>query len=137
VIEGGLGNDTYVFDADSALGSDTLTENPIEGGADTIDFSATSSSIGTSVTPFSTRVATPQVINASLTLTLTGGRGFETVVPGSGSNFIARRHVALLSDVPSPQPWSRILMDQGPRVPALRGGLPSVGSPVPFLWKLP
>ena len=39
------GNDTYVFDTDATLGSDTVNEaDDIEGGVDTLDFSATTSS---------------------------------------------------------------------------------------------
>lgn len=90
-LRGGLGDDTYVFDADSPLGSDTLTEDPLEGGRDTVDFSATSSTIGSAVSPLSLRTGAAQVVNASLTLTLTGGRGFEQVIPGTGTNFIAGR----------------------------------------------
>ena len=38
-LTGGPGNDTYLFDTDLALGTDTLDESG--GGTDTLDFSAT------------------------------------------------------------------------------------------------
>ena len=38
-LVGGAGNDTHLFDADIALGSDTINESG--GGIDTLDFSAT------------------------------------------------------------------------------------------------
>jgi Ca2+-binding RTX toxin-like protein len=91
LLSGGLGNDTYAFDADAALGSDVLVEDSLEGGKDTLDFSATSTGIGTSGTPFSLRIGTPQVVNAFLTLTLTEAGAYETAVGGSGANFITTR----------------------------------------------
>src|SRR5262249_37189831 len=39
ILTGGAGNDTYRFDTDTALGSDTINESG--GGVDTLDFSAT------------------------------------------------------------------------------------------------
>ncbi len=88
-LAGGLGNDTYVFDADTPLGGDVLVEDPVEGGTDVIDFSATALTIGTPLAPFSLRKSTAQVVNANLTLTLDRGRGFEQVLPGAGANHLA------------------------------------------------
>ena len=42
VLAGGPGNDRYVFDADDALGNDTVSEVAGEGSQDVLDFSATS-----------------------------------------------------------------------------------------------
>jgi Ca2+-binding RTX toxin-like protein len=127
LIAGGLGNDAYVFDADSGLGSDTLTEDPVEGGVDTLDFSATAADIGSLVTPFSLRTGTPQVVNPFLTLTLSGGRGFETVLPGTGRSYVARSSVPVLADLTG-----------GPgRSFGARSWMPPVGERFQPLWKIP
>lgn len=86
-ISGGLGDDSYLYNADSSLGSDLLIEEPLEGGLDTIDFSQTSSSIGTVTSPFSLLLTTAQTVNSFLTLTLSGA--FEETLPGTGLNFIS------------------------------------------------
>lgn len=127
VLSGGLGNDVYAFDADAALGSDTLIEDPVEGGFDTIDFSATAADIGSSGSPFSLRTATPQVVNPFLTLTLTGGRGFEAVVPGSGRSFVARASVPVFGDMTD---------DAGLRH-GIRLWLPPIGKRMLPFWKMP
>ncbi|MCC7373311.1 MAG: M10 family metallopeptidase C-terminal domain-containing protein [Verrucomicrobiales bacterium] len=127
VLSGGLGNDVYAFDADAALGSDTLIEDPVEGGFDTIDFSATAADIGSSGSPFSLRTATPQVVNPFLTLTLTGGRGFEAVIPGSGRSFVARASVPVFADV----------MDDAGLRQGIRLWLPPIGKRMLPFWKMP
>ncbi|MBL9139058.1 MAG: M10 family metallopeptidase C-terminal domain-containing protein [Verrucomicrobiales bacterium] len=75
---GGTGDDTYVFDADTALGTDTLVEL-LNGGLDTLDFSATTTQ---SVT-VDLGAAAAQAINANLTLILGAGERIENVIGGS------------------------------------------------------
>ncbi|MSR56051.1 MAG: hypothetical protein EXS05_00015 [Planctomycetaceae bacterium] len=76
-LAGGDDKDTYIFDADSALGSDTIAET---AGADTLDFSPTS----TKTIAFNLSVTTPQVVAAgNLTLTLGAGDAIENLTGGS------------------------------------------------------
>ncbi len=77
LLVGGTGNDTYKFAADAALDSDTLDESG--GGVDTLDFSATT---GLAVA-VNLNVATPQVVNTNLTLTLSSASAFENILGGS------------------------------------------------------
>ncbi|MBD2551481.1 calcium-binding protein [Microcystis elabens FACHB-917] len=73
---GGAGNDSYVFDADLALGADTLNE--AGGGIDCLDFSATTTrSIAVNLA-----LASSQVVNANLRLTLGSATTFEKVIGG-------------------------------------------------------
>src|SRR5207253_2548161 len=76
-LVGGAGNDTYTFAADSALGSDTLNESG--GGTDTLDFSPTTGS----AVAINLGLATAQVVNANLTLTLGSATTFENVIGGA------------------------------------------------------
>jgi Ca2+-binding RTX toxin-like protein len=87
-IAGGLGNDVYVFDADTALGTDTLTEDPVEGGNDTLDFGTSATGVGTSVAPLSLSSTVLQTVNAFLFLTLNSTIAFENATGGSGADFI-------------------------------------------------
>ena len=64
---GGAGNDTYVFDTDTQLGSDGITETG--GGVDTLDFSGTTT-LGVTV-DLATGVF--QTVNANLKLALHSG----------------------------------------------------------------
>ncbi|MCP9833044.1 MULTISPECIES: FG-GAP-like repeat-containing protein [unclassified Cyanobium] len=73
---GGAGNDTYLFDADVVLGTDSLDE--AGGGIDSLDFSATT----TRVISLNLGVATSQVVNANLSLTLGSATTFENVIGG-------------------------------------------------------
>src|SRR6185436_17030306 len=88
VIEGGAGNDsfiggpgdtTYVFDTDTPLGQDTITDS---GGTDTLDFFPTMTQSVT-VNLMSLDTSTPQTINVNLTLTLLGGATMENVIGGA------------------------------------------------------
>ena len=82
------GNDTYAFNTNSALGSDTITE-AAGGGTDAITFSGS-----TSATTLDLEIAGPQVVNANLTLTLTpaqvenitGGNGNDTLTGNAANN---------------------------------------------------
>ena len=73
---GGSGNDSYGFDADLALGTDTLNE--AGGGIDTLNFTDTTTrSIAVNL-----GLATSQVLNANLSLTLGSTTTFESVIGG-------------------------------------------------------
>jgi Ca2+-binding RTX toxin-like protein len=77
VLTGGAGNDTYRFDTDNALGSDTIDESG--GGIDTLDFSATT----TRAVNIDLSNPAAQVVNAGLTLTLSAGNTIENVIGGA------------------------------------------------------
>jgi Ca2+-binding RTX toxin-like protein len=78
VLTGGAGNDTYVFDCDSALGSDTVVE-AANVGIDTLDFSPTTTkSIAVALS-----TAAAQTVNSNLTLTLSTGTSLENVIGGA------------------------------------------------------
>lgn len=77
-LEGRLGSDTYAFDADTALGTDNVTE-VASGGTDTLDFSATT---GQAVS-LNLGTVGNQVVNANLTINLSANNLFENVVGGS------------------------------------------------------
>ena len=64
-LVGSTGNDTYVYDADSPQGTDTITETTT-GGVDLIDLSATTT-VGANV---NLGLATVQVVNPNLSLIL-------------------------------------------------------------------
>jgi Ca2+-binding RTX toxin-like protein len=80
LLLGGLNNDTYIFDTDSDLGADTLTESG--AGTDLIDFSATQS-IGVSL---NLGVTTPQSVNENLLLTVTSASLVDHITGGAGSD---------------------------------------------------
>src|SRR5262249_50879686 len=82
LLVGGAGNDTYRFDTDLALGSDTLDESG--GGTDTLDFSATT----TRAVSVNLGVAGAQVVNAGLTLTLSSGATIENAIGGALNDII-------------------------------------------------
>ena len=71
------GNDTFRFDTDLALGSDTIDESG--GGVDTLDFSATT----TRAVAIDLSNPAAQVVNAGLTLTLSSGATVENVTAGA------------------------------------------------------
>lgn len=77
-LTGGSGNDFYLFDTDAKLGSDTIVEADA-GGVDTLDFSATTSK---SVT-VNLGLATTQIVNVNLSVTLTSGDSIDNVIGGS------------------------------------------------------
>jgi Ca2+-binding RTX toxin-like protein len=78
---GGAGNDSYLFDADLVLGTDTLDE--AGGGSDSLDFAATTTrAISLNLGVATTQVATTQVVNANLSLTLGSATTFENVIGG-------------------------------------------------------
>lgn len=79
-LAGNGGDDSYLFAADTPLGSDTVTEEA-GGGTDTLDFSGTTS-FGVTV---NLSLITPQTVvgNAGLVLTLASAGRIERVVGGS------------------------------------------------------
>jgi Ca2+-binding RTX toxin-like protein len=77
-MDGGAGDDVYIFDADVALGSDTVIENSSKG-IDLLDFSLTT----TRNIVLSLSVSGPQVVNDRLTLTIGGNQEFENITGGS------------------------------------------------------
>ena len=87
---GGSASDTFLFDADTAQGTDTITGN---GGRDTIDFTSTSANVVLDLSILSPVV---QVVNGNLSLKLgdlfenvTGGSGNDTLTGNSLSNVMA------------------------------------------------
>jgi Ca2+-binding RTX toxin-like protein len=76
-LAGQAGNDIYQFDTDSSLGTIRLDES--SGGVDTIDFGRTTSL----PVNLNLGVATPQVVNANLTLQLNATSTFENATCGS------------------------------------------------------
>lgn len=89
VLAGGAGNDTYLFDADSPLGSDTLIEAP-GGGTDLLNFSATT----TRAVMVDLSLVAPQLVNANLTLTLSHIDGIENLTGGSLADSLTGNSVA-------------------------------------------
>ncbi len=83
VLVGTAGDDTYVFDADSPLGNDTIIERP-EGGTDTLDFSSTTT-VGVTI---DLSRADRQTVCAYLSLQLSAGDVIENVIGGSGADTI-------------------------------------------------
>jgi Ca2+-binding RTX toxin-like protein len=79
-LSGGNGNDSYLFDADNPLGTDTLVETAT-GGTDLIDFTGTSASVTLDLS-----LATTQVINTNLSLNLQNGAVFENSIGGDGAD---------------------------------------------------
>lgn len=89
-LSGGTGNDTYVFVANTPLGSDAIYE---VGGVDTVSFAGTTSAI-----VFSLGLTAPQVVNSNLTLrlgntvpqveNLTGGNGDDTLTGNTQNNVL-------------------------------------------------
>ncbi|SFJ17171.1 SdrD B-like domain-containing protein [Planctomicrobium piriforme] len=78
---GGIGDDAYLFDTDSGLGSDTITD---VGGVDTLDFSGTTTK---SVT-VDLAISGSQVINSNLSLTLGATTPVENVIGGALSDML-------------------------------------------------
>ncbi|WP_234300981.1 Calx-beta domain-containing protein [Sphaerospermopsis aphanizomenoides] len=79
VLTGGNGNDTYAFVANSALGTDTITE-VTTGGTDTLDFTGTTAAVNVNL-----GVATTQTVNSNLKLILSANNVIENAT-GSAAN---------------------------------------------------
>jgi len=78
---GGAGDDTYLFDTDSALGTDTITD-AAGNGTDTLNFSDSSNAITVNL-----GTAGNQIVNSRLTLNLTAAQ-MENVIGGSNNDSI-------------------------------------------------
>ncbi|QJB46713.1 S8 family serine peptidase [Dolichospermum flos-aquae] len=74
------GNDTYVFVANSGLGTDTIIETTT-GGIDTIDFSGTTGAVNLNL-----GVTTSQTVNRNLKLILSANNVIENAIGGTGNN---------------------------------------------------
>jgi len=80
-LAGAAGNDIYLFDADTPLGGDTLTDAV---GTETISFVGTSANVAVHL-----GLATPQIINGFLTLTLASATTFDNLIGGDGNDTLA------------------------------------------------
>ena len=78
LLAGGADNDIYPFDADAALGSDTISELA-GGGVDILNFSTTT----TKTVSVDLSLTSLQVVNSNLQLTFTAGDALENVTGGS------------------------------------------------------
>ncbi|MCF2148269.1 M10 family metallopeptidase C-terminal domain-containing protein [Desmonostoc muscorum LEGE 12446] len=77
---GGDGNDTYSFLANSALGTDTITETTT-GGTDTINFSGTTTAVNLNL-----GLTTLQTVNSNLKLILSANNVIENATGGTGND---------------------------------------------------
>ncbi len=84
---GGVGADTFVLDADLALGSVTIDE--VAGGVDTLDVSASSTAVSVNL-----GLSTLQVVNANLSLNLSAGNSVENVMGGAGNDTLRGNSLA-------------------------------------------
>ncbi|MBD2148282.1 Calx-beta domain-containing protein, partial [Sphaerospermopsis sp. FACHB-1194] len=74
------GNDTYGFVANSALGTDTITEITT-GGTDTVDFTGTTAAVNLNL-----GVTTSQTVNSNLKLILSANNVIENATGGTGND---------------------------------------------------
>ncbi len=77
-LNGGAGNETYVFNTNTQLGSDTVTDS---AGSDYLYFVGSTNNLTVNL-----GLTTPQVVNANLTLTLASATSFEHIFGGSGND---------------------------------------------------
>ncbi|MEQ1903097.1 MAG: calcium-binding protein [Pirellulaceae bacterium] len=82
VLTGGSNHDTYFFDTDSPLGTDSINE--AGGGIDLLDFRSTTSL----AILIDLSNAAPQVVNANLSLQLNSPTTIEKVIGGSKNDTI-------------------------------------------------
>jgi Ca2+-binding RTX toxin-like protein len=79
-LSGLNGNDTYSFVANSALGTDTITETAT-GGTDTIDFTGTTAALNVNL-----GVTTSRTVNSNLKLILSANNVIENATGGTGND---------------------------------------------------
>ncbi len=79
-LSGLNGNDTYSFVANSALGTDTITETTT-GGIDNLDFTGTTAAVNVNL-----GVATSQTVNSNLKLILSANNVIENATGGTGND---------------------------------------------------
>ena len=77
-LNGGAGNETYVFNTNTPLGSDTVTDS---AGSDYLYFVGSTNNLTVNL-----GLTTPQVVNANLTLTLASATSIEHIFGGSGND---------------------------------------------------
>ena len=82
-LRGGSGSDTYVFDADEVLGSDSIDD--LSGVADTLDFSQTT---GINLSVDLAQAALQLIAAGRLALALNAGNSIENVLGGDGNDSI-------------------------------------------------
>jgi Ca2+-binding RTX toxin-like protein len=85
---GGVGDDLYVFDADTALGTDTISEGA-NSGTDTIDFSQTSTGVSLNLS-----LVTTQTVNVNHNLFMNVFSTIENLVGGSGNDTLTGSFLA-------------------------------------------
>ncbi|MDP2989064.1 MAG: calcium-binding protein, partial [Kiritimatiellota bacterium] len=78
---GGAGNDSYLFDTDSALGTDTIIEDS-GGGTDTLNFTGSSNALTVDL-----GVTGNQVVNSNLTINLLAAQ-VENLTGGGGNDVL-------------------------------------------------
>lgn len=86
-LVGGSGNDRFVFDADTSLGTDRVTDS---SGIDTLDFSSTTSGAIT----LNLGLTTTQVVNANLSLRLSTGNSIDNIIGGALSDTLTGNTLA-------------------------------------------
>ncbi|MFN6568632.1 calcium-binding protein [Dendronalium sp. ChiSLP03b] len=79
-LSGGTGNDTYSFLANTALGTDTITETTT-GSTDTINFSGTTVAVNVNL-----GLTTSQTINSNLKLILSANNVIENATGSTGND---------------------------------------------------
>ncbi|MBD2568896.1 M10 family metallopeptidase C-terminal domain-containing protein [Anabaena lutea] len=79
-LAGGNGNDTYAFLANTALGTDTITETAT-GGTDTLDFTDTTAAVKVNL-----GTTTTQTVNSNLKLVLSANNVIENATGGNGND---------------------------------------------------
>ncbi|MEH2150841.1 calcium-binding protein [Nostoc sp.] len=81
-LQGLTGNDTYSFLANTALGTDTITETST-GGSDTINFSGTTVAVNLNL-----GLTTSQTVNSNLNLILSANNVIENATGGTGNDIL-------------------------------------------------
>ena len=77
-LAGGGGNDKYVFNTNTPLGSDSITDST---GTDQLFFATSTAALAVNL-----GLTTAQTVNANLTLTLTSATAFEDIYGGLGND---------------------------------------------------
>ena len=86
-VDGGAGNDLYLFDADTQLGHDTIQD---VSGVDTLDFSGTAT-LGVTLSLLTTAT---QALNSNLSLTLLAALSLERIVGTESHDFLTGNSLA-------------------------------------------
>jgi trimeric autotransporter adhesin len=90
LLVGGDGNDTYIINANTDIGTDTITETAT-GGIDTLSFQPSTTAINVNLSQTATQTVAPNVKVASAGNTTAGFTGLnyiENVIGGSGADTI-------------------------------------------------